>query len=129
MSDIAVHRQLASLQTSVEHLTAAMKSMATQWASQDAAAAVGRRSLHEKFESFRDDISLQVAGLSFRVDRMVDTMTKIEPAVKKYEDDKLREEGARRLGKGLIAICGSAVAAAATGIGWGLHEYINYIRH
>lgn len=123
MSDIAVHRQLASLQTSVEHLTAAMTSMATQWASQDAAAAVGRKSLHEKFEAFRNDVGLQVAGLSLRVDRMVDTMTKIEPAVKNYEDEKLRREGAKKLGGALIA----ALTAVAGTIGWGLHEFIGYI--
>jgi signal transduction histidine kinase len=49
----------------------------------------------------------------------------VEPAVKKYEDEKMREEGAKRLGKGLIA----ALTASAGAIGWGLHEFIGYIRH
>lgn len=131
MSDIAVHRQLASLQTSVTHLADTLKQMTSQWARQEETASAGRKALHEKFEHFRGEVGVQMAGLSLRVDRLVDsmqdmdkTMTKIEPAVKKYEDEKLRQEGAKRLGKGLIA----AMTAAAGGIGWGLHELIGYLK-
>lgn len=123
--DIIVHRQLASLQTSVEHLTTAMTNMANQWANQENTATAGRKALHEKFESFKDSVGLQISGLSLRVDRMVDTMTKVEPAVKKYEEEKLREEGAKRLGKGLIAAMGMAAGA----VGWGLHEFFGYLKH
>lgn len=113
-------------------LSQAVEFMTDMWKRQEESATAGRKALHEKFEHFRDDIGVQMAGLSLRVDRLVDgmkdmdeTMTKIEPAVKKYEDEKLRQEGAKRLGKGLIA----ALTAAAGGIGWGLHEFIGYLKH
>lgn len=132
MNEIMIHRQLASLQTSVEHLTEAMKNMAAQWAAQDSGAAAGRKALHEKFEHFRSEVGLQVSGLSLRLDRVVDsvkamdtTMTKVKPAVEKYEEEKLREEGAKKLGARLVA----GLTAAAGVIGWGLHEFVGYIKH
>jgi hypothetical protein len=111
-------------------LSQAVKFMTDVWQRQEETASAGRKALHEKFESFKDTVGVQIAGLSLRLDRLVDgmkqfeqTIEKIEPAVKKYEEEKLREEGARRLGKALIA----AMTAVAGGIGWGLHELINIL--
>lgn len=125
MDNIAVHRQLASLQTSVDH-------MLQQWASQEATATAGRRALHEKFEAFRTDVGLQISGLSLRVDRLVDqyddvnkTMKVVEPAVQSFKDEKLRQEGAKRLGKVLIG----ALTTAAGVLGWALHELVGYLKH
>ena len=106
-------------------LSQAVEMMTEMWKTQEAAATSGRKALHEKFEHFRDEVGIQISGLSLRVDRMVDTMAKVEPAVKKYEDEKLREEGAKGLGKLLIGGMGMVAGA----IGWGLHEFIGYLKH
>lgn len=110
-------------------LKQAVESMSDQWKRQEESAVAGRRALHEKFETFRDDVVLQISGLNLRLDRVVDTMSKIEPAVKKYEEEKLREEGAKtqnaRIGKLVVAVMG----AIGTGIGWGLHELIGWFKH
>jgi hypothetical protein len=106
-------------------LSQAVEFMTDMWKRQEESASAGRKALHEKFEHFRDDMGVQVAGLSLRVDRMVDTMTKIEPAVKKYEDEKLRQEGAMKLGK---LIWGGVLAAAGMmggAITWGLQHWLS----
>lgn len=113
-------------------LSQAVEFMTEMWKRQEESASNGRKSLHEKFEHLRDEMGVQVAGLSLRVDRVVDsvkvmgdTMAKVEPAVKKYEDEKLRQEGAKGLGKMLIG----GLTAAAGAFGWGLHEFIGYLKH
>jgi hypothetical protein len=113
-------------------LTASVELMTDMWRRQEENASAGRRALHEKFEHFRDEVGLQISGLSLRVDRMVDsmkdvdeTLAKVEPAVKKYEDQKLREEGAKKLGARLWI----ATTTIAGVLGWGLHEFIGYLRH
>lgn len=113
-------------------LSASVEMMTDLWKRQEETASAGRKALHDKVEHIRDDLGVQIAGLSLRVDRLVDgmkdideTMAKVEPAVRKYEDEKLREEGAKRLGKLLIG----GLTAIAGGIGWGLHEFIGYLKH
>lgn len=106
-------------------LSQAVSMMTDLWKSQEVSATAGRKALHQKFESLQQSVGAQLASLDLRVDRVVDTMSKIEPAVKKYEDEKLREEGAKRLGKGLIA----AFTATAGAVGWGLHEMVGYLKH
>ena len=113
-------------------LSQAVEFMTDMWKRQEESASAGRKALHDKLEHFKDEVGVQISGLSLRVDRLVDgmkdiddTMAKVEPAVKKYEDEKLREEGAKKFGKGLMA----ALTAAAGGIGWGLHEFIGYLKH
>ena len=113
-------------------LSNAVSMMTDMWRRQEEVAVSGRKVLHEKFEHFRDEVGIQITGLSLRVDRLVDsmkdmegTMSKVEPAVKKYEDEKLREEGAKGLGKLLIGGMGMVAGA----VGWGLHELIGYIKH
>lgn len=132
MSDIAVHRQLASLQTSVDHLADALKSMSAQWASQEATAVAGRKFLHEKFEHFRDDVGLQITGLSIRLDRLTDQVKTLEPSVTAFKDKmkddrelELLSEGARRF----RVKVGGIIIAGASAVGWGLHELVSYIRH
>jgi hypothetical protein len=132
MNDIAVHRQLASLQTSVEHVTETMKQMAAQWASQEQTAVAGRRALHEKFEHFRDDVGLQISGVSMRIDRLTDQVKAIEPMVTAFKEkmegdreDELLSEGARRFRVKVVAWVGTAAGA----VGWGIHELVNYIKH
>jgi hypothetical protein len=106
-------------------LSQAVEMMTDMWRRQEETATAGRKALHDKFEHFRDEVGVQIAGLSLRVDRLVDTMQKIEPAVKKYEDEKMRNEGAKTLGARLWI----ATTTIAGVVGWGLHELIGYIKH
>jgi hypothetical protein len=132
MNDITVHRQLASLQTSVEHLAEALKNMATQSFNQEAAASAGRKALHDKLESFKDQVGVQISGLSLRVDRLVDSMksmddamSKVDPVVRQYEDEKMREEGAKKFGAKIVA----GLVAISGAVGWGVHELIGFFKH
>lgn len=113
-------------------LSNAVEFMTDMWKRQEESASAGRKVLHDKFEHFRDEVGLQISGLSLRVDRLVNgmedlekTMAKVEPAVKKYEAEQFREEGAKKLGNVLIG----GLTAAAGAIGWGLHEFIGYLKH
>lgn len=124
--------ELHQISAEIGGLKKAMEMMTDLWRSQEQTAVAGRRALHEKFESLQTNVGLQISGLSLRVDRVVDgmkdmetTITKIEPAVKKYEEEKLREEGAKKFGAKLWA----ASTAIAGGVGWGLHELIGYLKH
>ena len=112
---------VGGLKSSVDH-------MSQQWHRQEESASAGRKALHEKFEHFREEVGIQISGLSLRVDRAVDTLKnleKLEPAVKKYEAEKEREEGAKKLGAKLV----TALTAVAGVIGWGLHELVGYLKH
>lgn len=116
---------LHEVSTEIGGLKASVDILTKVWTQQEAAASAGRKALHEKFESLQQSVGAQLSSLNLRVDRVVDTMSKIEPAVRKYEDEKLREEGAKRLGKALIA----ALTAIAGGIGYAIHELIGYLKH
>lgn len=116
----------------IGQLSNAVEFMTDMWKRQEESASAGRKALHDKFEHFRDEVGLQMAGLSLRVDRLVNsmedmekTMAKVEPAVKKYEAEQFREEGAKKLGARLVA----GLVAVSGGIGWGLHEFIGYLKH
>jgi hypothetical protein len=106
-------------------LKQAVETMTEMWKSQEQTASAGRKALHDKFEMFSQQTGIAIASLNLRLDRLTDTMQKIEPAVKKYEDEKLRQEGAKGLGKLLIGGMGMVAGA----IGWGLHEFIGYLKH
>jgi hypothetical protein len=120
-----ISMQLGELRKAVEFMT-------DMWKRQEENATLGRKALHEKVEMVRQEIGLQVTGLSLRVDRVADQMTTLEPLVntlktdiRDFEDEAMREEGAKRLGRYLIA----GMSAVAGGIGWGLHEFLGYIKH
>jgi hypothetical protein len=113
-----ISHEIGGLKTSVEMLT-------KMWSRQDEAATAGRRALHDRFEMFKDEVGLQLTGLSLRVDRLVDQVKKIEPSVQAFHEEKLRDEGAKRLGARLYA----GLVAGAAMIGWGAHEFISWIRH
>src|SRR4051794_20697908 len=90
--------ELHEISAEIGALKKAVEIMTDMWSRQEETATAGRRALHEKFEAFRADVGLQIAGLSRRVDRLVDTMKDVEPAVQSFKDEKLRDEGAKRLG-------------------------------
>lgn len=124
MNDGQLHQvsaEIGALKKSVELMT-------DLWKTQETSASAGRRALHDRFETFKDEIGLQIAGLSLRVDRLADKLTNIDPmidAARNSREEELRQEGARRLGFRLW----SAIVAAAGVAGWGLHELISYLRH
>ena len=113
-------------------LSTAVEMMTDLWKTQEVAATAGRKALHEKVEMIRQELGLQVAGLSLRVDRLADQVKTIEPTIgtlkdanREYEDDQMRAEGAKNFKKWLI---GGMTGVAGT-IGWAAHEFIGYLKH
>jgi hypothetical protein len=104
--------EIGGLKSSVEMLMRV-------WQTQEAAATAGRRALYEKFDLFQQSVGVQIASLSLRIDRVVDEMKLIEPAVDGFKAEKLRKEGAERFGVKIYA----ALAAAAGALGWIIHEF------
>ncbi len=121
MTEGGIHQisaEIGALKKSVEMMT-------ELWRRQEESATAGRKSLHEKFEALRNQVGLDVAGLSIRVDRLTDKVVLIEPSVRGFSDEKLRNEGAKRLGAKLYA----ALVIGAGLMGWGANELINWIKH
>jgi hypothetical protein len=112
--------QLHQISAEIGGLKKAVEMMTDMWTRQEETASAGRKALHDKFEMFRWEITNQVASLGLRVDRMSDQINIVEPSVKNFNDERLRAEGAKRLGKMLIA----ALTAVAGVLGWGAHELI-----
>ena len=110
--------ELGGLKQAVETLTKV-------WAEQDRAATEGRRKLHDKFETFREEVREKMTTMAGRVDKLSDKVNMIEPSVKGFNDEKLREEGSKRLGKMLVG----AIGVAMGGIGWGVHEFVGWFFH
>ena len=125
MSDAETQRLIGGLTSSIDHLKESISDMREQWQRQEETAVAGRRLLHEKFEAYRMENTAQIASLGIRVDRVVDTMKDVEPAVQSFRDEKLRQEGAKRLGAWLW---GASVAIAGA-IGWGLTQYFGLIKY
>lgn len=121
MNDGQVHQ----ISAEIGALKKAVELMTEMWKAQEASASAGRRALHDKFELIKDEVGLQVAGLSLRVDRLTDKVSLIEPSVNSFKEEKLRDEGAKRLGVKLYA----ALVAGASLLGWGAHELVGWIRH
>lgn len=121
MNDGQVHQ----ISAEIGALKKAVELMTEMWKTQEASASAGRRALHDKFELIKDEVGLQVAGLSLRVDRLTDKVSLIEPSVTNFKEEKLRDEGAKRLGVKLYA----ALVAGASLLGWGAHELVGWIRH
>lgn len=122
--------QLHQISAEIGGLKKAVDMMMQQWDRQEQTATAGRRALHEKFEAFKTDVGLQIAGLSLRVDRLTDKVTLIEPSVttfkEKIESDKeeaLRDEGAKRF----RVKVGAFIVACASAVGWGLHELVSLL--
>lgn len=108
-------------------LKTSVDTMMRQWERQEDSATAGRKALHEKVEMIRQEVGIDVASLSLRVDRLTDKVTLIEPSVTIFKEDRLRDEGAKRLGKTLIAIAGAALTAVAGTIGYAVHELISVV--
>lgn len=105
--------QLHQISAEIGGLTKAVDIMMKQWERQEESASAGRRALHEKFEAFKTDVGLQIAGLSLRVDRLTDQIKREEILV----------EGEKRLGKKIWV----ALMAVAGVTGWGINELITWL--
>lgn len=115
--------QLHQISAEIGGLKKAVEMMTDMWQRQESNASAGRKALHDKFEMFKDEVGLQIAGLSLRVDRLTDQVKLYEPSVTSFKEDKLRKEGAERLGLRLWA----AMMAVSGVIGWGLHEFTGWL--
>ena len=111
--------RLHEMSAEIGGLKASLELLTKIWQQQDSAAAAGRRALYEKFELVRQESGIQIAGLGIRVDRLSDQVKLVEPSIQAFKDEKLRKEGAERLGVRLY----TAMIAAAGLVGWGLHEF------
>lgn len=110
-----ISAEIGGLKRSVEFMT-------DLWKSQELSATAGRRALHDKFDQFRQEVGIDISALSLRVDRLTDKVTFIEPSMKAFGDEELRQQGAKRLG---AKLWGGMVLAAGLA-GWGVHEFIGW---
>ena len=117
----AVQNQLNILTMTVGELRNAVENLTSNWLRQDQAATDGRKVIHDKIDEVRDN----VIDLTHRVEGVEKEVKIIQPSIKIFNDVKLRDEGARSLGKLLWA----AILTGAGLIGWGLHEWFAYLVH
>jgi outer membrane murein-binding lipoprotein Lpp len=120
--DESIQAALREMSEKIGGLNSTVGSLVSQWARQETAASDGRSRLHSKIEEVKDSVT----KLDGRVDNLSTKVTAIEPAMKAFEKEELRQEGAKRLGAKIWA-----AMLLATGLaGWGVHEAISWIfRH
>lgn len=106
-------------------LKQAVESMTSQWRQQETDAADGRRRLHDRFEAFQTAVNATLGSLSSRVVSMEKQITLIEPSVTIFKEERLRDEGAKRLGTYLWG----AILTVAGLAGWGIHELVGFLFH
>lgn len=122
MTELAeIQRALRDMTGTIGGLKSTVDSLAVQWARQETAASDGRARLHSKIEEVKDSVT----KLDGRVDNLSEKVTAIEPSMKAFEKEELRQEGAKRLG---ARLWGAMVLAAGLA-GWGVHEAIGWIFH
>ena len=92
----------------------------------------GRRRLYEKFEMLDRSVNQEmrvvvgtISALTTRVDGLAARLEVVEPIAEMVRSDKLRKEGAQRLG----AFLWSAVIAGAGIVGWMVHELVGFLMH
>lgn len=116
MSDPATEAALREMSRSMGGLESTVKSLVSTWQSQEAAASQGRRDLHQKFETMRDDVH----KLSARVETALKDIADLKPSVEAFENAKAQAIGAQKLGKWIWA----ALPFAGGGIGWAIANWI-----
>lgn len=104
-----VSSELGALKKAVEMMT-------STWREQEKAATDGRRVLHEKFEELKTEMT-ETKG---RVGQMTEEMAEIKPAIKRFEAQRQREEGA----SSAVKVIWGAVVVFATGLGYAAHELL-----
>lgn len=97
---------------------AVVNALTETWQRQDDEATEGRRVLHQKMDEVRE----QQAVLTTKVQQQTEKLAEIEPAIKRFEAQRQRQEGAASLFKVLWL----GVVAFATGLGYAGHELLQY---
>jgi septal ring factor EnvC (AmiA/AmiB activator) len=110
-SERETSRAIGSLESTVTHLT-------ETWQKQDREATEGRRRMHQKI----DELTSQQQALATTVKQQTDKIAEIEPAIKRFEAERQRREGANSL----IKLAWGALAAFAYGLGYAGHEILQY---
>jgi DNA repair exonuclease SbcCD ATPase subunit len=110
-SERETSRAIGSLESTVKHLT-------ETWQRQDIEATEGRRRLHDKI----DELKSQQQGLEETVKKQTEELAEIKPAIKRFEAQRQRQEGAASLFK----LLWMGVVAFATGLGYAAHELLQY---
>jgi hypothetical protein len=98
---------------------AVVSALTETWQRQDDEATEGRRILHAKM----DQLSQQQAVLINKVEQQAEKLAEVEPAIKRFEAQRQRQEGAASLFKVLWL----GVVAFATGLGYAGHELLTYL--
>lgn len=107
MNDSAVAQALGNLKGTVD-------AMADQWRRQEQSASEGRRTLHGKV----DDLAKQQASLASQVAQQTLELAEVKPAIKRFEADRQRREGANSM----VKLLWGSIIAFATGLGYVAHE-------
>lgn len=109
MEGVEVARIIGQLENAVTNLT-------ITWQRQEERANVGRAELHRKI----DEAIIDLLRLTERVNTLSQHVTVIQPSIKEFNDEKMRDEGAKSLGRWLWGI----LLTTAGFIGYGIHEAI-----
>lgn len=105
-------RAIGSLESSVKTLT-------TTWAEQDREASEGRRILYGKV----DELKSQQGTLTSRLAQLTDEFAEIKPAIRRFEIQRQRAEGASSLRK----LIWTGIVTFAAGLGYVGHEFLIYL--
>lgn len=104
-------KSISALETTVRHLT-------DTWQHQDEEATEGRRRLHDKI----DELKSSQEAMAATVRQQTAELAEIKPAIKRFEEQRQRQEGAASTFK----LLWMGVVAFATGLGYAGHELLQY---
>lgn len=110
--------EVDEMSRSIGKLEAIVRALTDTWQRQDDEATEGRRNLHRAV----DDLRQQQTVLAGKVQRQTEQLAEVEPAIKRFEEQRQRQEGAASLFKVLWL----GVVAFATGLGYAGHELLGY---
>lgn len=99
-------------------LQAEVKNLNDTWQRQDREATEGRRRLHAKV----DELTTQQGTLTSKVEQQTKELAEVQPAIKRFEIDRRRREGANSL----LKLLWVGLVAFATGLGYVGHELLIY---
>lgn len=108
--DGAVHemsRVIGSLEASVIELN-------RKWDERERSASEGRRVLHAKFDSLKDEVS----EMATKVVGVETALASIEPEIKTFQEARLQAIGAQKLGKWIWWVLLGVAGAAGSMITW-----------
>jgi len=116
-----IQNQLNELTMTVGGLKHAVEHLTSNWLRQDEAATQGRQVVFAKIDDLRDGLH----GLSTRVEQVEKEIKIVQPHITIFNEERLRDEGARRQGKAWWAW----FMVAAGFFGWALHEFFSFVFH